>query len=191
MQELIYIHGFNSSPQSQKARDTAAWLAVHRPELRLRVPTLPYDPEAAILLLEKTVQSCHDAPGLIGSSLGGFWATVLAERLGLRAVLINPAVRPHQLLSAYLGENRNYHTGETYVLEPRHVEILRALEVEQISRPQDLWVLLETGDETLDYRQAVSYYAGCPQDVREGGSHAFDSYVERLPEILAFLEKKI
>lgn len=191
MQDLIYIHGFNSSPQSQKAQDTARWLANHHPSVRLHVPTLSYDPEAALLLLLKTVERCGSVPGLIGSSMGGFYATVLAERFGLRAALINPAVHPHRLLAHYLGENRNYHTGESYVLEPRHVDILKAQEVTHISHPERLWVLLQTADETLDYRQAVAYYAGCPQDIFEGGSHAYDNYVERLPEIYAFLKMSI
>lgn len=191
MQELLYIHGFNSSAQSQKARETAAWLAQHHPALRLHAPTLPNDPEAALILLEKTVKACDHPPALIGSSMGGFLATVLSDRFGLPAVLINPAVHPHRLLRHYLGENTNPQTGVRYVLEERHMEILRAMEVTSIRHPGRLWVLLKEGDETLDYRLAVEWYAGCAMEVQAGGNHAYEDYAARLPEIYAFLQARI
>lgn len=191
MQELIYIHGFNSSAQSQKARETAAWLARHQPAVRLHAPTLPNDPESALLLLEKTVKTCHHAPGLIGSSMGGFFATILSERHALPAVLINPAVHPHRLLRHYLGPNQNPYTGVRYVLTEAHIGQLRDMEVSAIRHPERLWVLLKQGDETLDYRLAVSWYAGCAVEVAAGGNHAFEDYASRLPEIYAFLQARI
>ncbi len=189
MKELIYIHGFNSSPASKKACETQAWLAAHHPGLRLQLPRLPFDPEAALTELEACLARCDSPPGLIGSSLGGFWATLLAERHGLRAVLINPAVHPHVLLRHYLGENENYHTGERYTLSARHMDFLAQQELQVLQRPERLWVLLQTGDETLDYRQAALYYAACLLDVQPGGNHSYEGYTQRLPEIYAFLSQ--
>ena len=191
MQELIYIHGFNSSSQSQKARETAAWLSQHHPAIRLHAPTLPNDLAAALILLEKTVKNCDHAPGLIGSSMGGFFATILSQRYELPAVLINPAVHPHRLLKHYLGWNQNPHTGVRYELKEEHIELLRTMEVSVITHPELLWVLVKEGDETLDYRLAVEWYAGCQLEVAAGGNHAFEDFATRLPEIYAFLQARI
>lgn len=186
---LVYIHGFNSSPQSAKARQLQDWAARQRPDLDIRVPALPMDPEKALALLESCVQSCPPATGLIGSSMGGFFANVLAARHGLPAVLINPAVHPHRLLVRYLGENRNYHTGEVSELRPEHVGFLERIEVAP-AQPARLRVLLETGDETLDYRDALRFYAACRVEVTAGGSHAYEGFLAALPSIVEFLEQQ-
>lgn len=188
MRHLIYIHGFNSSPQSAKAQQLLAWATRHRPDLHVQVPALPIDPEKALALLDASVQACGSAPGLIGSSLGGFYANVLAARHGLRAVLINPAVHPHQLLARHLGENHNYHTGEAAELRHEDIAVLERMDVSPLS-PERLWVLLETGDETLDYRQAVDFYAACHVEITEGGSHAYEGFMAKLPSIMDFLNQ--
>lgn len=190
MRHLIYIHGFNSSPQSAKARQLQVWTAQYRPDLQLLVPALPLDPEKALALLDASVQACGSAPGLIGSSLGGFYANVLAARHGLRAVLINPAVHPHQLLARHLGETHNYHTGEAAELRQEHIAVLERLEVLP-PHPERLRVLLETGDETLDYRQAADFYAACHVEITEGGSHAYAGFVAKLPSIMEFLNQQV
>lgn len=190
MKDLLYIHGFNSSPQSAKAQQLLAWAARYRPELRIRVPALPVDPEKALALLEANVQACGSAPGLIGSSLGGFYANVLSARHGLRAVLINPAVHPHRLLSQYLGQMSNYHTGEVAELRHAHIALLEQMDVAP-PHPERLWVLLETGDETLDYRQAAAFYAACQVDIAAGGSHTYEGFESKLPAIVEFLSQQV
>jgi predicted esterase YcpF (UPF0227 family) len=189
MQNLLYIHGFNSSPQSQKAQETAHWLAVHHPEITLHLPALPPFPAEALAMLEGIVAGCATPPALIGSSMGGFLATVLAARHGLRAVLVNPAVYPHQLLQHNLGEQENPYTGLRYVLYAHHADELKEIERDAVPAADRLWVLLQTADETLDYRHAVQFYAGCAQDVEAGGSHAYDNYAEKLPAIFDFLKQ--
>jgi len=167
-----------------------AWAARYRPDLRLQVPALPVDPEKALALLEASVQACGTAPGLIGSSLGGFYANVLAARHGLRAVLVNPAVHPHVLLGQYLGQLSNYHTGEAAELRHEHIAVLERLEVRP-PYPERLWVLLESGDDTLDYRQAAAFYAGCHVDIAAGGSHAYEGFEGKLPAIVEFLNQQV
>lgn len=189
MNELIYLHGFLSSPQSTKARQLVAWASEHHPELALHLPDLPVDPEAAIALLEATLAACSTPPGLIGSSLGGFYANILAARHGLRAVLVNPAVHPHRVLHQYLGPQRNYHTEEVFLVTPGHFRQLERMEVRP-PFPARLCVLLETGDETLDYRLARQFYAGSHLDIVPGGSHAYEGFVAKLPAILEFLSQK-
>ncbi|MGH8491771.1 MAG: YqiA/YcfP family alpha/beta fold hydrolase [Moraxellaceae bacterium] len=187
MQDILYIHGFLSSPQSAKAQQMQAWALQHG-GLRLMLPALPTDPGAALSLLEHCIAQSPTPPGLIGSSLGGFYANILAARHGLRAVLLNPAVHPHQLLSAYVGEQRNYHTGVASEVKPEHFRLLESLE-RAPAHPERLWVLLETGDETLDYRQAAAFYAACTVDVSVGGAHTYEGFADRLPAIVKFLSQ--
>jgi predicted esterase YcpF (UPF0227 family) len=182
---ILYIHGFNSSPQSAKAQQLAAHLARHHPDTRCSAPALPNDPARAIALLEQAIVELGQ-PLLLGSSLGGCYATYLAEKHRLRAVLVNPAVRPWRLFAGYLGPQVNHYTGEHWELTAVHVEALRALEVPAISRPEDFLVLLQTGDETLDWRDAADYYRDCSLLRQLGGSHGFDNFADVLPLIYRF-----
>ncbi|MDI1302374.1 MAG: esterase [bacterium] len=185
MHDLLYIHGFLSSPQSTKAQQLLAW-AAQRTDIRVHAPALPVDPEAALAILESTRQACTTAPGLIGSSLGGFYANILAARHGLRAVLVNPAVHPHVLLKAYVGEQRNHHSGVVAEVRPEHFRLLERVESVP-AHPERLWVLLETGDETLDYRQAEQFYRACALDITLGGTHSYEGFLRKLPAINEFL----
>lgn len=189
MKDLVYIHGFLSSPQSLKARQVVSWIRDHRPDIHVHAPALPVDPVPALAELEATLEECSSPPGLIGSSLGGFYANILASRHGLRAVLVNPAVHPHLLLRAYMGLQRNYYTGLISAVTPGHFRWLEHIEAPP-RHPERLWVLLETGDEVLDFRLAENFYARSHLDITEGGSHGYDSFAERLPEIVAFLSKQ-
>ena len=121
---------------------------------------------------------------LVGSSLGGYYATVLAERHGLKAVLINPAVRPWRFMEHYLGPQRNHHTGESWILTEAHVEAMRAQEVAAPADPERFHVWLQTGDETLDYRDAERYYGGCTLRIEQGGDHGFQGFHRQLPLLL-------
>lgn len=186
---LLYIHGFNSSPQSAKARLIGADLARAHPEVRYLAPALPPNAAAAIAILERAIaelraQNCQ--PLLVGSSLGGFFATVLAARHALRAVLINPAVRPWLLFKEHLGPQQNLYTGERWELTLAHVEALRALEVPQLSQPQNFLVLLQTGDETLKWQQAADFYRDCSLCKQLGGDHSFVNLADWLPIIYRF-----
>lgn len=184
---VIYLHGFNSSPASHKARLFAAYC--HAQGLHdVLVPALPYDPARALQSLEDCIQDSGDRVALlVGSSLGGYYATYLAERHGLKAALINPAVAPCEYLPRKIvGSQRNYYTEEEYEFTLEHVAFLRTLEVKKIRDPARYLLLVQTGDETLDYRLAVQLYAGCQQIVQEGGSHSFDNFAAVLPTILRF-----
>jgi len=191
---LIYIHGFNSSPQSYKAnllKDFAETISIG--EL-LSIPQLSYDPVVAISQLETLVKKqlhlsasrpdCR--PSLIGSSLGGYYATWLAEKYDCRAVLINPAVKPYELFNDYLGPNKNEYTGEEYELTMNHLEELRKIEVEKISNPDRYLLMLQTGDEVLDYKLAIEKYAAVPSIVEEGGGHEFMGFDRHIETVLAF-----
>ena len=183
---LIYIHGFNSSALSFKAGVLRRRMAELRRTHELWCPELPHQPRQAVALLEGFIGEHRDEKiALLGSSLGGFYATWLAERHGLRAVLVNPAMRPYELLEGFVGPQANLYTGEKYWLTAQHLDELRALEVDGVT-PERYLLMVETGDEVLDYRAAVAKYSGSEKVVVEGGEHGFASFGECLPKALAF-----
>ena len=186
---LIYLHGFNSSPLSLKAQQMITYCRVHRPDIKVIAPQLPSYPAEASEYIEQLIEQYNAdyTIGIVGSSLGGYLSTWLSERYQLSAVLVNPAVKPYQLLADYLGPQQNPYSGENYVLETKHIEELKALEVIHITQPQRLWVLLQQGDEVLDYRQAALKYAQCRLTIEANGDHGFCDF-ERFPAtILQFL----
>ena len=151
------------------------------------VPELHHQPARAIGQIEAACRNVRaEDLTFVGSSLGGFYATVVAERLGCRAALLNPAVRPHTHFMRYLGAQRNLYTGEAFDLTPEHVEELRALDLPAITRPERYWLFVETGDVTLDYREAVDFYRGALQTVVRGGDHTLVSFPEQVPDLVAW-----
>lgn len=184
---LIYIHGFNSSSQSGKARELQAWLAARGLAGDYVCPDLPHRPAEAIALLEGLIGQSPTPAKLMGSSLGGFYATYLAERHGLKAVQINPCVACDEKLTSEVGKTQqNWHSGEAYAFTAQHLAELQALKVDKITRPERYLLLVETGDAVLDYREAVAYFAGARQVVLEGGDHGFSRFAEYIPTILEF-----
>jgi uncharacterized protein len=185
---IIYLHGFLSSPQSQKAQQTLAYITTHYPDILIEIPKLAHYPQAAVDLIEQLVKrhagkKCH----FIGSSLGGFLSTYMVQKFGGKAVVINPAVRPYELLADYMGAHVNPYTHEGFTLEASHIEQLINLDVKKIEQVENFWVLLQTGDETLDYRQALDKYQGAKLTVEEGGDHSFQDFERFLPDIFRFL----
>lgn len=184
---FVYVHGLNSSPASVKARILRERLDELDMGFEFRCPQLSHWPLEAATALERSAGDC--APEdviLVGSSLGGYYATWLAERGPYRVVLINPAVRPYELFAQYLGPQKNLYTGEEYLLTDRHLTELRSLEVERITRPERYLLLVTTGDEVLDYRRAEERYRGAPQIVVRGGDHGFSVFADYLETILGF-----
>ena len=188
--KLIYLHGFNSSPDSHKAVLLQAAMEEKGFGGRLIIPDIPPEPDLAIkklVAISEEVQKSY-TPVFSGSSLGGFYATWLAEHFQTKAVLINPAVQPHILLAKYIGENVNYYTSERWMLEDKHIQNLKDLEVKQLTQPENYLVLLQKGDETLDYHQAAEKYAACNLEIEEGGDHSFVDFEKHIDKLLSFLE---
>ncbi|HCS06803.1 MULTISPECIES: YqiA/YcfP family alpha/beta fold hydrolase [Pseudomonas] len=182
---ILYIHGFNSAPESKKASQLTSVMQQMGLGEQLRVPALHHHPRQAIAQLEAAIGELG-SPLLVGSSLGGYYATWLAERHGLKALLVNPAVSPHRMFDGYLGTQTNLYSGETWELTHDHVNALAELEVPAPRDPQRIQVWLQTADETLDYRYAETYYAACALRIQAGGDHSYQGFARQLPALLSF-----
>jgi hypothetical protein len=183
---LIYLHGFNSSPGSRKAQVLKRHMEERGLADEFRCPALPHLPRQAIALVEDEIaRHPRESVTLAGSSLGGFYATWLAEQHDLRAVMINPAVYPHRDLRAYLGVQQNLYTQQHYELTEEHLHQWEQLYLPALLAQRYL-LLVETGDEVLDYREAVERYRGARQIVIDGGDHSLASFPEHIPLVLEF-----
>ena len=183
---LIYIHGFNSSALSFKAGLVRSRMAERGRSGEFSCPDLPHGPADAIALLARLIEGAGpERCALIGSSLGGYYATWLAERYRVPAVLVNPAVRPYELLKDAVGPQTNLYTGAKYEFTAAHIEELRALEVESLTAERYL-LIVRTGDEVLDYRDAVARYRGSESIVDAGGDHGFSDFDRYVDRALAF-----
>ena len=184
---LLYLHGFRSSPRSFKARVVGARMAALGRADELICPQLPASPRAAMALV-RTLTDRYPAGELavVGSSLGGFYATWLAERRGCRAVLLNPAVDPLKDLDQHVGVTTRFHSDEPFEFKREYIAELRALAVGQITRPERYLLLAATGDEVLDYRDMLAHYAGAHQHVIDGSDHAIAEFRQYVDEVLAF-----
>jgi predicted esterase YcpF (UPF0227 family) len=188
MTTLIYIHGFLSSPTSHKAQITQRWLHNNTPSIHYECPYLSPYPEQTQQQLTQLVESIEGEIGLIGSSLGGFWSTWLIEKYGFKGVLINPSVKPFEFMGSLIGQSlHNYYTQDSYTMTENHTaELIRCYQ-KVLSHPENYWIKVQEGDETLDYNQAVVRYESCRVDVEKDGDHGFVGYESHMQGIVDFL----
>jgi hypothetical protein len=186
---ILYLHGFRSSPLSFKARLIGERMKQLGRERDYLCPQLPASPKAAIALAVDLIAR-HGAGriALIGSSLGGFHATWLAERHGCRAVLLNPAVHAPRDLASQVGVASAWHSDEPFVFLPEYLEELRAFETVTITRPERYCLFAATGDEVLNWREMVAHYPEARQRVIEGSDHGLSDFADYLDEVLAFCD---
>lgn len=186
---ILYLHGFRSSPQSFKAQMLHAWLRRHAPQVTWWCPQLPPSPrEAWQLMLAGTRDWPVQSMAVLGSSLGGFYATALAEHAGCRGVVLNPAVEPARDLVRYVGEQTAYHDPAVHFeFQARYIDELRALRPARLAHPERYAAVIAKGDELLDWREMSDRYAGASILLLEGGDHALSDFEQHLPFVLGFL----
>ena len=185
---LLYLHGFRSSPQSTKARKVAAWLAQHRPDVVWHCPQLPPSPaEAMRRVAEHIADWPRESMAVVGSSLGGFYASVVAEQCGCPAVLLNPAVDPARDLAKYIGQTTAWHSDESFHFRAEFVDELRAMRPVALTRRERTLAIIAKGDEVLDWREMAARYAACHIVLLEGGDHALSDFDAHLPALLRFV----
>lgn len=187
----LYLHGFRSGPSSTKAQQTLSWFAQHDVAQNIHIPQLAADPSEAMdqaqFLYEQMIEEVGTENCLIiGSSLGGYYASYLVERFGGRAVLINPTVRPYELLQDYLGELENFYNGEKFTVTQAYLGALKAMDTPLLHQPKHHFLLVQTHDETLDAMEAVRKYRNSPSIIEYGGDHSYVGYPKRLSSILNF-----
>lgn len=191
MKMVIYLHGFLSSPKSVKAQHTLHYLQTHHPDVKVICPELSNHPgelhNQLTQLLTTHLEWQESGLKVIGSSMGGYLASYLVEQYGGKAVLINPAVKPYDLLEGYLGEHVNPYTGKGFRLDATDIEYVKYLDTPTIHDPENYHLMLQTLDETLDFRQAVTKYQGASMLIEQGGDHSFIGYENHLPDIMSFL----
>jgi predicted esterase YcpF (UPF0227 family) len=184
---ILYLHGFRSSPLSMKARLTGQRMTELGRAAEFLCPQLPASPQQAMAQAMALVARLPASElAIVGSSLGGFYATWMAEQLGCRAVLLNPAIVPQVSLDPHVGVSTAFHSEEPFEFKREYIAELHALVVPQITRPQRYFLIAATGDEVLDYRDMVAHYAGARQTVIEGSDHAISEYPDYLDQVLAF-----
>ncbi|MES2130667.1 MAG: YqiA/YcfP family alpha/beta fold hydrolase [Pseudomonadota bacterium] len=188
---ILYLHGFRSSPASFKARVMGqAMNAIGRLE-ELICPQLPASPKAALALVDTLVgRYPANELAIVGSSLGGYYATWLAERIGCRAVLLNPAIVPQLDLEQHVGVTTAYHSDAPFEFKRAYIDELRALAVEKVTRPERYYLIAATGDEVLDYRHMVAHYEGAGQRIIDGSDHAIGEFAQYVDEVIAFCDAK-
>src|SRR4051812_23950186 len=183
---LLYLHGFRSSPRSNKAQEMAAAVRERHPAVTWWCPQLPPSPRVAMdLLREGTRDWPREQMAVVCSSLGGFYATCVAEDTGCRAVLLNPAVHPARDLARYIGEQTAWHDpNEHFFFAPEYVDELRALERGPVAQPGRYFAVIAKGDEVLDWREMAGRYPGARIKLLEGGDHAISDFDAHLDEVL-------
>lgn len=186
---LLYLHGFRSSPRSAKARRLHAWLTQHRPDVHWRCPQLPPSPADSMALANAILGAWPEGRfAVIGSSLGGFYATCAAEAWGCPAVVLNPAVDPARDLAAHVGEQTGYHDADhRFEFKAGHLDELRAMSPPALSRPQRYGGVMARGDELLDWREVAERYRGSRLQVVDGSDHGLTDFEDHLPILLRFL----
>jgi uncharacterized protein len=186
---LLYLHGFRSSPRSFKAQRMAAVVHERHPAVHWWCPQLPASPREAMQLVDQGIAGWpRERMAVVGSSLGGFYATWVAERTGCLAVLLNPAVDPARDLAGYVGEQPSWHDlNELIVIEPGFADELRALACGPAARPDRYFAVIAKGDEVLDWREMTGRYPGVRTRLLEGSDHGISDFDAHLPEVLEFL----
>lgn len=186
---LLYLHGFRSSPQSMKAQKVAARVLAHHPAVTWWCPQLPPSPRQAMAMVIQGIAGWPRASmAVVGSSLGGFYATWVAQQTGCPAVLLNPAVDPARDLAAYIGEQTAFHNPEErFFFEPVFVDELRALVTGPASTPQNTFAVIAKGDEVLDWREMTGRYPGARVKLLEGSDHALSDFDDHIDAVFDFL----
>ena len=187
---LLYLHGFRSSPQSAKARQMAAHVANQHPEVHWWCPQLPPSPQEATALVSAGIADWpHEAMAVVGSSLGGYYASWVAQQTGCPSVLLNPAPHPAITLERYIGEQTAWHDpAEHFFFEPRFIDELRALDVSALPQTARQLAVIAKGDEVLDWRDMVARYPQAQLRLLDGGDHALSDFDQHLPHIIKFLQ---
>ncbi len=187
MTKILYLHGFASSADSTKANLIYSFIKKNTKEAEILIPDLDNNIEKAYNQMEKIIRE-ESPSSFMGSSLGGFYGIFFSEKYDLPCVNINPAIPPLDM-SGYLGENKNYSTGEKFIIDQKQLDLLNSMgqKIKKIKKPTNFMTLIQSKDEVLDYKQAIEYFSGSQIDITFGGNHSFENFELYLSKIQKFL----
>ena len=187
---ILYFHGFKSSSKSSKAQSLKNFIAKNTKNTKIIIPDLDDNFQNAHNQIEELIRLSGSNIVFMGSSLGGYYASYFSQKLKKKAVLINPAVRPLKDFEVHLGENENYSSGNKFNISSKEISFVRTLSYKKLLTPNDLLILLESGDEILKYNKSASYFSGAYIDIAFGGNHSYSSFKSKFHKIQKFLDIK-
>lgn len=187
---ILYFHGFKSSSKSSKAQSIKNFIAKNTKNTKIVIPDLDDNFQNAHNQIEELIRLSGSNIVFIGSSLGGYFASYFSQKLKKKAVLINPAVHPLKDFEVHLGENENYSSGNKFNISSNDISFIRTLSYKKLPIPNDLLILLESGDEILKYNKSASYFSGAYIDIVFGGNHSYSSFKSKFHKIQKFLDIK-
>ena len=185
---ILYFHGFASSSDSNKAKILKKYISKNYKNAEIIIPDIDNNFKLAVNQIHELIDSAKHPIVFIGSSLGGYYASYFSSKFKTKSVLINPAIPPLKDFEMYLGENENYSTGEKFIITPEDIRYIRKMSYKKYANAENTYVLLESGDEVLNYKEAAKYFSGSYLDIIYGGSHSYESLDERLKNIVNFIE---
>ena len=185
---ILYFHGFASSSNSNKAKVLKKYISKNHKNTEIIIPDLDNNFKMAVSQIHKLIKSAIHPIVFIGSSLGGYYASYFSTKLKTKSVLINPAIPPLRDFEMYLGENENYSTGEKFIITQEDIRYIRKMSYKKYANTENTYVLLESGDEVLNYKETAKYFSSSYLDIIYGGSHSYESLDEKLKNIVNFIE---
>ena len=185
---ILYFHGFASSSNSNKAKVLKNYISKNYKNAEIIIPDLDNNFKLAVSQIHNLIESARQPIVFIGSSLGGYYASYFSSKFKTKSVLINPAIPPLKDFEMYLGENENYSTGEKFIITPEDIRYIRKMSYKKYANAENTYVLLESGDEVLNYKETAKYFSGSYLDIIYGGSHSYESLDEKLKNIVNFIE---
>ena len=184
---ILYFHGFASSSDSDKARIIKSYISKVSKKINMITPDLSNNFKEANNQINKLIDENKKDYVFMGSSLGGYYANFFGSINNSKVILINPAIPPLKGFEEYLGENQNYSTGEKFIVTKEDIKFLRSLEIKKLNNQKNILVLLESGDEVLNFIETVKYFQGSNIDITFGGNHSYESIDAKLEKIVKFL----
>ena len=185
---ILYFHGFASSSNSNKAKVLKKYISKNHKNTEIIIPDLDNNFKLAVSQINTLIDNAKHPIVFIGSSLGGYYASYFSTKLKTKSVLINPAIPPLKDFEMYLGENENYSTGEKFIITQEDIRYIRKVSYKKYANAENTYVLLESGDEVLNYKETATYFSGSYMDIVYGGSHSYESLDEKLKSIVNFIE---
>jgi predicted esterase YcpF (UPF0227 family) len=187
---LLHIHGFLSSSHHARQNKLENYINAQQLNVEVLCPELPDNPAPALAVLEQIIEQAlseRRQVALLGHSLGAYFATYLADKYQLRAVLLNPVVRGYDIMCEFFGQGFNDHTKTSFEIGEADIQCLIGLYLEKLSNPDSLMVIQQAADAVVDPLDAEDYYRACRLKIESDGHHDFNGFERIVVDVVNFL----